>query len=280
MVKQLVEVPETVSEDRIQQRTVEQIVDVPFPQAVEELAEVFRVYSQDRTQQRAVEQTIDTPATSLVEMIVEVPVIRTQEKTQQLANTHVQLVVSAVEAEMPKIIKETVRRKKPIINVKINQVTRHVEVPQVQVVVKTVGIPQLQIVEKTAETPQAKTIQGTQTSESLGNAPVRQVAQAENVEVIKIGAPLPAESGSPISFTSPFVEVPPVVVEYIQPIPAAQYVAPARAITYAHGAPVVEYVTPDPHVEEIAIPVVEGCWCPLPCRRRWILHVSSSLTKS
>ena len=54
------EVPETVSQDRIQQRTVEQIVDAPVPQAVE----VFRVFSKYMTQQRAVEQT--TPATSLL----------------------------------------------------------------------------------------------------------------------------------------------------------------------------------------------------------------------
>ena len=51
MVKQLVEAPETVSHDRIQQRTVEQIVDAPVPQAVEELAEVFRMFlpEQDST---------------------------------------------------------------------------------------------------------------------------------------------------------------------------------------------------------------------------------------
>ena len=54
MVKQLVEMPETVSHDRIQQRTVEQIVDAPVPQAVEELAwKSRRVFSQDRIQQRA-----------------------------------------------------------------------------------------------------------------------------------------------------------------------------------------------------------------------------------
>ena len=47
-MKLLVEVPKTVSQDRIQQRTVEQIGDVPFPQAVEELLEVFRVFSQKR----------------------------------------------------------------------------------------------------------------------------------------------------------------------------------------------------------------------------------------
>ena len=48
--------------DRIQQRTVEQIVDAPVPQAVEELAEVFRIFSQDRIQQRTVERTIEIPA--------------------------------------------------------------------------------------------------------------------------------------------------------------------------------------------------------------------------
>ena len=62
---------------------------------------VFRVFSQDRIQQRTVEQTI--PATSLAEMIVEVPVIQTQGRTQQGVNTHVQHVVNTVEVERPKI---------------------------------------------------------------------------------------------------------------------------------------------------------------------------------
>ena len=111
-------------------------------------------------------------------------------------------VVNAVEAE------------KPIINEKINQVTKHVEIPQLQitdkvvdvpvvlvvpvpqvrVVKKTVEGPQFQIVEKTAEAPQTQTIQGTQTSESLVNASFHQVAQAETVEVDMIEAPLRTES--------------------------------------------------------------------------------------
>ena len=70
------------------------------------------------------EQT--TPATSLAEMIVEVPVIRTPEKTQQVANTLVQHAVNTVEVERPKIIKQT--GQKTIIQEKINQVTKHVEV--------------------------------------------------------------------------------------------------------------------------------------------------------
>ena len=126
--EQLVEVPKTVPQDRIQQRTVEQIVDAPVPQAVEELAEVFRVFSQDRIQQRTLEQII--PATSLAEMIVEVPVIQTPERTQQVVNTSVQHIVDTVEVEKPKIIDETVQ--KPTIQEKINQVTKHIKIPQVQ----------------------------------------------------------------------------------------------------------------------------------------------------
>ena len=135
--EQLVEVPEIVSPDRIQQRTVEQIVDASVPQAVEELTEVFRVFSQDRIQQRTDEQTI--PATSLAEMIVEVPVIQMQGRTQRGVNTHVQHVVNAVEVEKSEIIEET--GQKPIIQEKINQVTKHVEIPELQFTDKVIDKP-------------------------------------------------------------------------------------------------------------------------------------------
>ena len=121
--EQLVEVPETVSRDGIQQQTVEQIVDAPVLQAVEELAEVSKVFSQDRIQQRIVEQTI--PAIPLAEKIVELPVIQTEEKTRQGVNTHAQHV--------------TVQ--KPIIQEKINPVTKHVEVPLSQFTDKAMDIP-------------------------------------------------------------------------------------------------------------------------------------------
>ena len=126
--ERLVEVPETVSQDRLQQRTVEEIIDAPVPQAEEELTEVFRVFSQDRTQERTVKQI--NPATALAEMIVVVPVIQTQGKTQQGMNTHAQHVVNTVEVEKPKITELTVQRKKPIIQEKINRVTKHVKIPE------------------------------------------------------------------------------------------------------------------------------------------------------
>ena len=53
-------------------------------------------------------------------------------KTQQVANTHVQHVVDTVEVEKYKIIEETVQRMEPIIQEKINQVTKHTDLPQLQ----------------------------------------------------------------------------------------------------------------------------------------------------
>ena len=180
--ERLVEVPETVSQDRLQQRTVEEIVDAPVPQAEEELAEVFKVLSQDRIQQRTVEQTI--PATSLAEMIVVAPVIQTGEKEQQVANTHVQHVVNAVEVEKSDIIEET--RQKPIIQEKINQVTKHVEIPLLQFMNKVVDIPvvaqrqisAVQTVQKSLEISQLPI------TDEVIDVPVVLVVQAPLVQVM------------------------------------------------------------------------------------------------
>ena len=61
MVKQLMEEPKTISQGRIQQRTVEHFAaDTPVPQDVEELAEFFKDSSLDRVQQSSVEHTVET----------------------------------------------------------------------------------------------------------------------------------------------------------------------------------------------------------------------------
>ena len=159
-----------VSRDRVQQRTVEQIVDAPDPQTVEELNEASKIFSQNRAQQRFEEQIVEpravslaekidevpeegiaNPAISLAEMIIEAPVIQMPGMTQQIVNTYVQHVINTVEAEKPKIIDETVQ--KPTIQEKINQVIKHVEIPQVQVVADTAEIPQVQFINKVDEIP-------------------------------------------------------------------------------------------------------------------------------
>ena len=108
---------------------MEQTVDILVPKDVEGPAEFFKASSQDWVQQRFGGQIIETPAISLAEKIVEVPVIQTQEKTQQGVNTHVQHVVDTVEVE------------KHNIQEKINQETKRIEVPPLQLVDKAVDIP-------------------------------------------------------------------------------------------------------------------------------------------
>ena len=81
---------------------------------------------------------------------------RTQDKTQHVVNTHVQHVVNTIEVERPKLAKETVQEK-------INQVTKHIKIPQVQFLNKVddmlVDVQQpirrmAQTVQKTTEIPQ------------------------------------------------------------------------------------------------------------------------------
>ena len=68
----------------------------------------------------------------------------------------------------------------------------------VQKIQKIIENLQLQIVEQIVEVPEVQMVEDTQTSESLDIAPVHQMTQAENVEVLEIGAPLPAKSVPPI----------------------------------------------------------------------------------
>ena len=144
MVEQLVKLPKTVSENRIQERTVEHIAaDFPVPQVAEELVEISKVFLKDRIQQRFAEQTIYTPGISLAEKIVEGPVTQTQGKTQQVLNTSVQHDVNTLEVE------------KHIIQEKINQVTRHVETPLLQIVKKIFEVPELQFTDKVVDIPVA-----------------------------------------------------------------------------------------------------------------------------
>ena len=137
MVEQLVKLPETVSDDKIQQRTAEHIAVISVPQDVKELVEVSEVFPQDRSQQYFLEQINETPDVSLAEKVFERPVTQ----TQQGVNMHAQHVVNAVEVEKPKIIELAVQRKNSIIQEKINQVTKHIKNPELQFTDKVVDNP-------------------------------------------------------------------------------------------------------------------------------------------
>ena len=51
-VEQLVKLPKTISEDKIQERTARGMADIPVPQVVKGLEKVSRVFSQDKIEQR------------------------------------------------------------------------------------------------------------------------------------------------------------------------------------------------------------------------------------
>ena len=78
-------------------------------------------------------------AISLAGNIDEMPVSDLQETTQQVANTHAQYVVNAVKVEKSKIIKQTMQ--KPVTQEKINQMTKHIDLPQLGFTDKVVDIP-------------------------------------------------------------------------------------------------------------------------------------------
>ena len=192
VVEKIVETPEIQTghgiQDRIQQRTVEQIVDVPVQQVVEEQADRAKVFSQDRAQQHFGGQIVEPPAVSLIEKTVEMHDTRTQDETQHVVNTHVQHVVNTVEVERPKLIKETQQTKKPIINEKINQVTKHIKIPQVQFLNKVDDMlidvqqqirPMTQTVQKTTEIPQL------QFPDQVVDVPVMVQRQVPSIETVQ-----------------------------------------------------------------------------------------------
>ena len=140
MTGHLAEVPKNASRNRIQRRDRGRIVDDSVPEVEEELAETSKDPLQDRDQQRAAEDVIEIPTIYFAEKIVEVPDTQTRRKRQQGVNSHIQHVVDSVDVE------------DHAIRGKMNQVTKHIDVPSLQIVEKTVENAQLQIVEKLSET--------------------------------------------------------------------------------------------------------------------------------
>jgi len=128
--RQLVEVPESASEDRTQQWIVEHIVGIPVPQVVEELVEVCRDFEQDRLQQCFDEQTIETLDISLSEKIAEKPVIQMQGNMQQAVNVRVEHVVSQSQFTDKGVDIPVVEDRQNCMNQNVQVVAETVEIPQ------------------------------------------------------------------------------------------------------------------------------------------------------
>jgi len=67
---EIVEVPKAILQERVQHRQVEQFVDIPVPQVVEERVEVPKIHTQQRVQQRQVERIVDIPVPQVIEDVV------------------------------------------------------------------------------------------------------------------------------------------------------------------------------------------------------------------
>ena len=70
----------SIPQERVQQRTAEQIVDVPVPQVVDEAAGVVQIILQDRISKRIVDRFVDVP----VVMQSRVLTIQTVQKTVEV----------------------------------------------------------------------------------------------------------------------------------------------------------------------------------------------------
>ena len=174
---------EVSSRDRISQYTIEHTLDVPMPEMVKQLVEVPKTISQNRIQQRTMKQIVDDP----VVQVVQIPQLHVVEKTAEI----------------------------PVMTQRQNHMVQTVQMPM--------ETPQLQIV--------GEIVRDTQTSDSLGTAPVRQGVQAEIGEVVEIRAPFPTESASPVFVTTPVLEVPPIVVDVTVPQAVEELVEASKAFS-------------------------------------------------
>lgn len=90
-----------VFQERVMQRQVEQIVNMPFPQIMEDLVEVVKIISQERVSHWIVEQ-IDVSVPQVVDEIVEVRWLVPQERIVQ------RQVEQFVNVPVPQIFEEPV----------------------------------------------------------------------------------------------------------------------------------------------------------------------------
>ena len=213
-----VEVSKIESQDKIQHRTAEQVMNIPVPQVnrdgngfisaadlrhvmtklgekltdeflslmtrkmkdsdtEEEPVEVFDVFTQDRVQQRMVEQITETPTVSLdeeriIEETIDIPVPHMMEKPIEVVKLFPQEQVQD----------RTVER---IVKMPVVQVQETVEVPQVKLIDKAMDVsvvmqrqvPIVRKVQKTAEIPQ------TQFIDKIVDVPVHMQRQFPAVQV-------------------------------------------------------------------------------------------------
>ena len=187
-------IPMIESQDKIPQRTAEQVMDIPVPQVTEESIEIFNVLSQDRVQQRMVEQITETPAVSLDEKIIQ----HTIEETIDIPVPHVMKKTSEAVKLIPqeRVQNHTVEQFIDMPVVMQRQVQKTVEVPQIQFIDEAVDVPvivrrQVPIVQKMQKTVEASQVQST---DRVMNALVIMQRHVPAVQVAQKSIVSPAEN--------------------------------------------------------------------------------------
>ena len=89
--EEIVHIPKTVMQTRFRHVHVEEFVDIPVPQEQIEIVEVPRLLQQERMVRRAVEQVVEVPVPFLEEEIVHVPRIVTAPRRRQVGSAHGQV---------------------------------------------------------------------------------------------------------------------------------------------------------------------------------------------
>ena len=141
VVVQGLEVPEISSQYREVHGTVEQILDVPVPEKVEQLVEVPETVSRDGVQQRTVEQIHDAPVPQAVEELADISKVSSQDGIQQ----------RIVEQTIPAILLAEKIVELPVIQTE--GTTQQVANTHVQHVVNAVEVENSEIIELTGQKP-------------------------------------------------------------------------------------------------------------------------------
>ena len=90
----------------IQERTVEQIVDIPVPHFLENVVEVVQIVPQERVLIRTVEQIVDTPTLQSQDEIVEVIQLILQEGiSERILEQIVEVPVPQMEEQIVEVVK-------------------------------------------------------------------------------------------------------------------------------------------------------------------------------
>ena len=144
VVEQVLEVPKNSSQDRYLQGTVEQIPDDPVLEKAEQLVEVPKTVLQDRIQQRTVEQIVDARVPQAVEELAEVSKVFSQDRIQERTVEQTIPATSLAETIVVVLVIQTPEKMRQSVNACVQHVVNTVEVEKSKIIKQTGQKPIIQ----------------------------------------------------------------------------------------------------------------------------------------